>query len=191
MWNSLLDSYNENKRAKVEITVVSVDPHPGLFFSLPHPPLHFNTICNSQSAIPTSNSRNTPLDHITGHESPNNSSTGITLVDRSDDVWAVAVPYLPNNSPAPDCYHPARAAGYLARRRDTSDTEGLASLGVGVLYSSSERSADALLKEIMFRYRDLTTLARMKGIRFATGDTALPWHIGTALKGAETLSAMI
>lgn len=114
------------------------------------------------------------------------------LVDKSDETWAVTLSHRLNISPSLTSYHPALASGYLVRRRGgTSDTDGLASLGVNLLFTHARIPTEMLLKDILRMYRDLTTLARTRGMIHAQGDAPLPWHISTAVKGREFLCCVL
>lgn len=110
------------------------------------------------------------------------------MIDKSDETWAVTLPHRLNNSNSLGTYRPAMASGYLIRRRGTSDTDGLASLGVNLIHSQSRLPGDMLLKDVLRMYRDLAALGRTRGIIHSQGDYSLPWHIATAVKSQEVLS---
>ncbi|PGG97084.1 hypothetical protein AJ80_09745 [Polytolypa hystricis UAMH7299] len=133
------------------------------------------------------------------------SDTDTILIDKSDETWALTLSHRPNTSltripslspslspSSPPTYRPSLASGYLLRRSGTSDTDGLASLGVNIIRCPPRRIVDIVLKDVLRSYRDLATLARAKGIAHVQGDIkCLPWHIATAVKGQEVLSRIM
>ncbi|KAL2366626.1 hypothetical protein RJZ56_000459 [Blastomyces dermatitidis] len=110
------------------------------------------------------------------------------LIDKSDETWGVTLSHRLNSSYSLTKYQPALASGYLLRRSGTSDTDGQAVMTVNVIYTNSRRPIDHLLKDILRMYRELITLARVRGIVHVQGNLPLPWHIMTAVKGPEVLS---
>lgn len=61
-------------------------------------------------------------------------------------------------------------------------------MAVNLIYTQRPPSSyEALLNEILGKYRDLASLARAKGTHMAQQNT-LPWHIATAVRGQELLS---
>lgn len=125
------------------------------------------------------------------HPPPDPNQDQTILADKSDDTWAVILSHKLNVSNSLSTYLPAHASGYLIRRLGISDTEGLASLTVNVIYWQSRVSADVLLRDVLRMYRDLATLSRTRGIANAQGDCPLPWHIATAVRGQEALSYIL
>ncbi|WEW58156.1 hypothetical protein PRK78_003623 [Emydomyces testavorans] len=209
-WVSLAQQHNQNKPNKIELTLLSVNTRPCLYFKIPSPPLQFNALTAPNTSTPVSTPNLTiaspdpsvtaPTPPQTGAEQPptpiaqppDGTDSETILIDKSDEAWSVTLSHRLNISPSLTTYHPALASGYLVRRRgETSDTDGLASICVNIIYTHARVPTELLLKEILHMYRDLATLARTKGIIHAQGDDVLPWHISTAVKGREFLSQVL
>ncbi|OJD24450.1 hypothetical protein ACJ73_04194 [Blastomyces percursus] len=218
MWKSLLDQYNRHKAVKVELGIVSVSTKPGLSLRLPSSPLQFSALSQqpTQSGLSTVTPGSTPRpipspDPSGPAATPPTATTPMfadqqqattpqpqqlftdadqdtILIDKSDETWGVTLSHRLNNSYSLTKYQPALASGYLLRRSGTSDTDGQAVMTVNVIYTNSRRPIDHLLKDILRMYRELITLARVRGIVHVQGDWPLPWHIMTAVKGQEVLS---
>lgn len=122
-------------------------------------------------------------------DAPLETDSDAVLTDISDESWMAILSYRLNCSPHITEFRPALASGYLLRRKGATDGEGVFVMAVNLLYSqrSPSSSYDNVLKEIIAMYRDLATLARVKGLRSVQRNT-LPWHIATALRGQELLS---
>lgn len=112
----------------------------------------------------------------------------IVLADISDESWTVVLSHRLNSSAHIADYRPALASGYLLRRKGSSDSNGVHSMTVNLVYSPRPSSHhDSALRDILAMYRDLATLARARGMRSVQKNT-LPWHIAAALRGQELLS---
>ncbi|EEP76301.1 predicted protein [Uncinocarpus reesii 1704] len=209
-WISLAQHHNQTNATKIELTLLSVNVKPCLYLKLPSPPLQISTYTGPTSSTPAS----TPNPGI---PSPDPSAAAPTpppssaeqaqtpvpqsfdtpdsetiLVDKSDETWSITLSHRLNTSPSLTSYHSALASGYLIRRRGgTSNTDGIASLCVNVVFTHARIPTELLLKDILRMYRDLAALARTKGIIHAQGDDVLPWHISTVVRGREFLSLVL
>ncbi|EEH05700.1 conserved hypothetical protein [Histoplasma capsulatum G186AR] len=215
MWTSLLDQYNRTKAIKVELGIISVNTKPGLSLKLPSSPLQPSALSqqaaqNGPSTTPGSTPRPVPSPDPSGpaatpptanaptytdqhtppqhaQQSSPDSDQDTILIDKSDETWGVTLSHRLNNSYYLTKHQPALASGYLFRRSGVSDTDGQAIMAVNIIYTNSRRPIDHLLKDILRMYRELITLARVRGIVHAQGNSPLPWHIMTAIKGQEML----
>ncbi|KKZ68248.1 hypothetical protein EMCG_06071 [[Emmonsia] crescens] len=217
MWKSHLDQYNRNKAIKVELGILCVNTKPGLSLKIPSSPLQLSALSQQSTqngpstTTPGSTPRpvpspdpsgpaatpptaNTPM--FTDQQQPPSQQTpqpspdpdqDTILIDKSDETWGVTLSHRLNNSYSLTKYQPALASGYLFRRSGTSDMNGQAVMAVNLIYTNSRRPIDHLLKDILRMYRELATLARARGIVHMQGNSSLPWHIMTAVKGQEVL----
>ncbi|KMP01155.1 hypothetical protein CISG_04611 [Coccidioides immitis RMSCC 3703] len=209
-WVSMAQHHNQTKPTKIELTLLSVNPKPCLFFKLPPPPLQPSTLTGPTTSTPVSTpnpSMPSPDPSAAAPTPPPSSAeqaqtpiaqsldpadSETILIDKTEETWSITLSHRVNISPSLANYHPALASGYLLRRRDgTSDTEGLASLCVNLIFTHSRIPSEMVLKDTLRVYRDLVTLARTKGIFHAQGDDVLPWHISTAVKGREFLGVVL
>jgi mediator of RNA polymerase II transcription subunit 13 len=111
-----------------------------------------------------------------------------TLTDICDESWLAVLSHRLNSSAHLTDFRPALSSGYLLRRRGATDGDGVFALAVNLIYSTRPPPVhDNVLKDTLSMYRDMATLARVKGIRCVQGNT-LPWHIATALRAQELLS---
>ncbi|OJD19545.1 hypothetical protein AJ78_00517 [Emergomyces pasteurianus Ep9510] len=217
VWKSLLDQYNRSKAIKVEFGILCINTKPGLSLKLPSVPLQFSTLSQQSiqngpstttpgstprpvpspdpsgpaATPPTANTpmfadQQQPTPQQTQQPTPDSDQDTI-LIDKSDETWGVTLSHRLNNSYSLSKYQPALASGYLFRRSGTSDTDGQAAMTVNIIYTNSRRPIDHLLKDILRMYRELATLAQARGIVHAQGNSSLPWHIMTAVKGQEVL----
>ncbi|KAL1960376.1 hypothetical protein VTO42DRAFT_8336 [Malbranchea cinnamomea] len=170
-------------------------PDPSSNASTPHPIASHHTPIDQQPPQQQQGTHLQPNFHQyqqhPQHPSPDSDPDPTLLVDKTDETWAITLSHRLNTSPSLSTYRPAQASGYLLRRRGISDTDGLASLAVNVIYTQARLPADVVLKDILRMYRDLATLSRTRGIAHAQGSCPLPWHIATAVKGQEALSYIL
>ncbi|KAI9824773.1 MAG: mediator of RNA polymerase II transcription subunit 13 [Thelocarpon impressellum] len=178
-----------------------------------------NTQSPEQSATPAHNAA-TPANAPTPTPAANPGTPGTTadataasendaeaiLVDPTDDTWMVTLSHRLHNSPDTTDYRPSLASGYLVKRAGAHDDMPPAVLGVKILHALPPASPaqglqrgpfDPLLREILGAYRDLSSLAWLKGVvlsdaghRSGVGEV-VPWHVAAAIKAQEALSYLM
>ncbi|KAL2870789.1 uncharacterized protein BJX67DRAFT_344609 [Aspergillus lucknowensis] len=211
-WLNLAEQYNSTSNVPVELTILSANTTPDLFLSPPPSPMPMSILNPQASSTPVA----TPLpsgatlspDHSgnvptppSGANIPANATTPTDalieseseslLTDICDESWGIVLSHRLNGTLHLTEYRPALASGYLIRRRGVMDSDGAFTMNVNLLYTQRPPSSyDSLLREIIGMYRDLATLARVRGIRIVQSST-LPWHIATVVRAQETLSYVL
>lgn len=135
----------------------------------------------------------TPIPTSEAQDQVNPADPDAYLIDATDETWGLVLPFSALHGP----YELKRTlASGLLLKRGTLTTRSLPSLGVDVIDMLGPkigdgmpawlqpRSPDAVLREVLSWYRGLGLLARVRGLD-KTG--VVPWHVGVALKGAESL----
>jgi mediator of RNA polymerase II transcription subunit 13 len=191
--------------ASLELTIVTVNTIPDLTLNTPASSMSTGVLNPHFSSTPVSTPN--PNTSIASPEQAGNAPTpsavynastptepslepdsDVVLTDVCDDSWAVILSHRLNASPHVTELRPALVSGYLLRRKGAADSEGVFSMTVNLLYSQRPAiSHESLLGDILAMYRDLSCLARARGMRSVQGNT-LPWHIATALRAQELLS---
>lgn len=204
-WANLAEQQNKMRPSSLDLTIVTVNTLPDLTLNTPASPMSTGVLNPIFSSTPVSTPN--PNASIASPEQTGNAPTPsavynaptptepslepdseVVLTDVCDDSWAVILSHRLNASPHVTELRLALASGYLLRRKDTSDSEGVFSLTVNLLYSQRPTvSHETVLGDTLAMYRDLSSLARARGMRSVQGNT-LPWHIATALRAQELLS---
>ncbi|KAJ5776494.1 uncharacterized protein N7511_001505 [Penicillium nucicola] len=209
-WTSLADQYNKLRPASLELTILSVNTIPDLILEPPTAPISMAVFNPLSSTTPVSTPN--PNNSIASPEQSGNAATpssggpaaynaptptdmsiepdpDIILTDMCDESWLAVLSHRLNSSAHLTDFRPALSSGYLLRRKGITDSDGVFALAANLIYSArSPASHDNVLKDTLSMYRDMATLARVKGIRCVQGNT-LPWHIATALRAQELLSS--
>lgn len=209
-WTNFVDQHNKTNASPVELTILNVNPMPDLYLDPPVLPIPMSVFNPQASSTPIA----TPNPNILSPDQTGNASTppsagyGVAnaptptdgaleaesealLTDVSDDSWAVTLSHRLNSSPHLMDHRPALASGYLLRRKGATDGDGVYTMTVNLIYTQRPSSSyDTLLREILQMYRDLATLARIRGTR-TVQRSAMPWHIATAIRAQETLSYVL
>lgn len=76
------------------------------------------------------------------------------------------------------------ASGYLVKRAGPRDEDGLIPLGVNLVHG--QKPYKAVLKEVLGMYRNLGTLARVRGVVDPV-KSVLPLHVAAARKAWKML----
>lgn len=141
-------------------------------------------------ATPTSGGATGSVNPLT----PTDPSTAIEpdsdtmLIDYSDETWGAVLSHRLSNSSSITELRSCLASGYILRRDGTVDSRGGIAMSVNIIYTQRNSvPSETVLKDCLSSYRDLATLARAKGLLIVQSNT-LPWHIATAVRGAELLS---
>lgn len=203
-WSNLAEQQNKIRPASLDLTIVTVNTIPDLTLQTPACSMSTGVLNPHFSSTPVSTPNpNTIASPEQAGNAPTpsavyNASTptepslepdsDVVLTDVCDDSWAVILSHRLNTSPHVTELRPALVSGYLLRRKGATDSEGVFSMTVNLLYSQRPAiSHESVLWDILAMYRDLSCLARARGVRSVQGNT-LPWHIATALRAQELLS---
>ncbi|KAL2856013.1 mediator complex subunit 13 C-terminal-domain-containing protein [Aspergillus pseudoustus] len=211
-WLNLVEQFNKTRSIPVELTMLTVNTNPDLFLSPPLPPLSMNVLNPQVSSTPVATplpsgavlspdqlgnastppgGGNIPVNAPTPTDALFESDAEILLSDICDESWAVVLSHRLNGTLHLTEYRPALASGYLVRRKGATDADGAYTMNVNILYTQRTPSSyETLLREILGMYRDLATLARVRGTRIVQRGT-LPWHIATAVRAQEVLSYVL
>ncbi|KAJ5499104.1 Mediator complex subunit Med13 [Penicillium expansum] len=208
-WASLADHHNKLKPGSLELTILAVNTVPDLILEPPVPPISMAMLNILSSSTPVSTPN--PSASVASPEQSGNAATPTSagpaaysaptptetsletdseavLTDICDDSWLAILSHRLNSSPHLTEFRPALSSGYLLRRKGATDGDGVFSITVNLIYSPRPpASHDNVLKDTLSMYRDLSCLARAKGICSVQNNT-LPWHVATALRGQELLS---
>ncbi|KAL4932637.1 uncharacterized protein BDV17DRAFT_168856 [Aspergillus undulatus] len=211
-WLTLADQYNKSRSVPVELTILSVNTASELSLSPPPLPIPMSVLNPQASSTPMT----TPIpsgsvlspDQLGNAPTPPSgtnaqanaptptdlmaeSESETLLTDICDESWGVVLSHRLNGTLHLTEYRPALASGYLLRRRGSTDSDGAFSMNVNLLFTQRPSSSyENLLREILGMFRDLATLARVRGTRIVQSGT-LPWHIATALRAQEILSYVL
>ncbi|KAJ0426534.1 mediator complex subunit 13 C-terminal-domain-containing protein [Aspergillus carlsbadensis] len=211
-WLSLVEQYNKARPVPVELTMLTVNTNSDLFLSPPLPPISMNILNPQVSSTPVATplpsgailspdqlgnaptppgGANIPANAPTPTDALFESDSEAFLADICDETWGVVLSHRLNGTLHLTEYRPALASGYLVRRKGTTDTDGAFTMNVNILHTQRPPSSyETLLREILGMYRNLATLARVRGTRIVQHGT-LPWHIATAVRAQEVLSYVL
>jgi mediator of RNA polymerase II transcription subunit 13 len=144
------------------------------------------TPATPSGSAPTPSAANTST---AATDTPLELDTDATLVDMCDETWGVILSHRLQDSYSITRFQPALASGYLVKRTGTREHEGPpVAMSVNLLHA--QRSYEPLLREILGMYRDLGTLARLKGVADPV-KSVVPWHIAAAIKAQEGLNFLM
>ncbi|KAJ5899562.1 Mediator complex subunit Med13 [Penicillium taxi] len=206
-WTTLAAHQNKMRPGSIELIILAVSTIPDLVLELPVSPMTTAVLSSNYSSTPVS-TPNPSLSVASPEQSGNAPTPGaiynaptptepsfepdseLVLADLCDESWAVILSHRLNTTPHVTEFRPALASGYLLRRKGASDSDGIFSATINLIYSSQTSQSpppEVLLKDIIRMYRDLASIARARGLRSVQSNT-LPWHIATALRAQELLS---
>ncbi|KAL4979060.1 mediator complex subunit 13 C-terminal-domain-containing protein [Aspergillus desertorum] len=211
-WLNLADQYNKARSVPVELVILSVNTASDLSLSPPLSPLTMSLFNPQASSTPIATplpsgsllspdgpgnaptppgGANVPANAPTPTDPLLDSESDSQLIDMCDESWSILLSHRLNGTLHLTEYRPALASGYLVRRRGTTDADGAYTMNVNLLFTQRpSTSYETLLREIIGMYRDLATLARVRGTRIVENGT-LPWHIATAVRAQEILSYVL
>ncbi len=106
------------------------------------------------------------------------------LIDITDQTWGIVMDGTLDDLSTPD-KSASLASGYLVKRAGPRDEDGLIPLGVNLVHG--QKPYRALLKEVLGMYRNLGTLARVRGVVDPV-KSVLPLHIAATRKAWKALS---
>ena len=191
----------DSSRPSTSCTILTVDAKPLLTF--PYSDLQRSSsdlapgLLATPGATPATPQTNAPSPEITGlgltpagnvaqgGTPPANATFGdhdseARLIDVTDETWGVIMDCILD-----DLNTPSLASGYLVKRAGARDEDGLIALGVNLIHG--QKPYKAVLKEVLGLYRNLATLARVRGVVHPVKGV-LPLHVATARKAWKTLS---
>uniref|UniRef100_A0A093VL25 Mediator of RNA polymerase II transcription subunit 13 n=1 Tax=Talaromyces marneffei PM1 TaxID=1077442 RepID=A0A093VL25_TALMA len=215
-WTGFAERYNQAKALPVELIIFSANIAPGLRLEPSTTHFSVNTINPLTSTPVATPYGGVPSPDQLGAATPASGGQGPTttnyntamtptdtppvlaeadsdavLIDACEESWAVILSHRLNNSAYLTDYKPALVSGYLLRRKGVNDSQGVTAMSLNLVYTSRPPALhEAVLREALINYRDLSTLARAKGTLHVQHNT-LPWHIATAVKGQELLSFVL
>lgn len=123
------------------------------------------------------------------------------LIDSADEVWGVILGHKLPISPVVTDLRYSLASGYLVKR-GASGVEGgedpvimgVSLVGIGggngnTLVGQRKQMIEGTLKEILYQWRGLSTLAQHKGVTREKGgrNSVLPWHVAVVEKAVNGL----
>ncbi|MDI1489639.1 MAG: hypothetical protein OHK93_000836 [Ramalina farinacea] len=123
---------------------------------------------------------------------PGSSGTGFSqdqesrLIDVRDETWIFQPRYSIDDPFRTTDLCKAQASGYLLKRHDKADQDGLDALVV-MLIHHEERQSNAILREVLEMYQKLSVLARVRNPAQAV-KALLPLHVAAARTGYAAVS---
>ena len=193
--------------AQINLTLITVQTDPSLRL-LPAPITLSPNLSSAQNVItPVS----TPQAHQASIVSPETASTPIRdsavnaatpvetpiepdsdarLLDYTDQNWGAILAHRLNNSNSLLELNPALISGYLIKRGGTNSEDPPIVMEVNIVYSEVAGNPrifhESLLREILWYYRNLGLLARVRGVVDPVKDIR-PWHVAAAEKAVKAL----
>lgn len=107
------------------------------------------------------------------------------LVDITDQTWGVVMEGTLDDINDLSDKSASIASGYLVKRAGPRDEDGLIPLGVNVVHG--QKPYKTVLKEVLGMYRNLGTLARVRGVVDPV-KSVLPLHVAATRKAWRALS---
>lgn len=205
-WMSVSNSQPTNGTTRCSLFLLSVELNPTLrvFPQSDHPKAAQNAYSTPTSNPPDVTSPEqvvaaTPTPGGSAFNAPtppdqfdHNAENDLSIIDPSEESWAVVLPYGQNMSREIMEMRPAIASGYLVTRIGTKEEDGVRILGMHLVFPSPDPAATSQgqreeeLTEFMGHFRGLATLAAARGL-----SVTVPWHIHTAVSGARALGNLI
>lgn len=107
------------------------------------------------------------------------------LIDITDETWGVVMdgPLDDHITLSNQC--PSIASGYLVKRAGSRNEDGLITLSVKLVHG--QKPYRSVLKEVLGMYRNLGTLARVRGVVHPV-KSILPLHVAAARNAWKAVS---
>ena len=193
----------DSSRPSISCTIVAVDANPLLTFT--HSDLHTSSsdvapgLLATPGATPQTNTPSpdisclgsTPAGNATqvGTPPPYNAigdhDSEAKLIDITDEAWGFVMDGTLDDPSTMFEECPSMASGYLVKRAGPRDEDGLIPLGVKLVHG--QKPHRAVLKEVLGMYRNLGTLARVRGVVDPV-KSVLPLHVAAANKAWKAVS---
>jgi mediator of RNA polymerase II transcription subunit 13 len=192
--------------AQVNLTLITVQTDPSLRL-LPAPsilPPVPNAVLSVATPVSTPQTSQaavfSPEPIGTPSREPANASTPVEgnaeldsdarLVDYTDQSWGAVLAHRLNNSNSLLELNPALISGYLIKNGGTTNEDPPIVMEVNIVHcevaGNPRTFHENLLREILGYYRNLGTLARVRGIVDPVKDVR-PWHVAAAEKAVKAL----
>lgn len=130
----------------------------------------------------------TPGEILTGPD-PND-----RLIDITDQSWGAVLSHRLNNSNSLLELNLALVSGYLIKSGGMIGDEPPLLLEVNIVYSevvgNPRTFHEGLLREVLGHYRNLNTLARVRGVIHPVKDVR-PWHLAAVQKAVKALYVLM
>lgn len=199
-WSGLAKTEN---KANVALSLMTVDTSPCVQLIPPAPQVPLsnasmyttpvstpqgNVVSPEASATPMTPHRDAAQVAATpSAEGPSEPEGTSTLVDVTDQTWAVVLGYRLNNSTTLLDLQPALTSGYLIKKTGARLQDAPAVLEVNLIHiENSARSYEPLFREVLYHFKGLGTLARARGMVDKETDVR-PWHVAAAEKAVRAL----
>lgn len=195
--------FAESSRPSTSCTLLTVDENPNLTLTQTDLQRPSSDLPPGLLATPGATPQtNTPSPEISGLGStptgnaaqagtpPANAAIGdqdseARLIDVTDETWGVVMDGTIDDMSIPSIRSTSLASGYLIKRAGPRDEDGLSPMGVNVVHG--QKPYVALLKEVLGMFRNLGTLARVRG-EVDPVKSVLPLHVAAARKAWRALS---
>jgi mediator of RNA polymerase II transcription subunit 13 len=126
-----------------------------------------------------------------------NIDSDLTLLDPTEESWAVILPYGAAQTTGISESWPALATGLLMKRRGVKNEAGCSTIEISLVSSFAQPSETSgvaptheLLQDIIKQYRGLVTLGATRGC-VDPQRGCVPWHIAMAIRGSHTLGEVM
>lgn len=122
-----------------------------------------------------------------GADNTTETDADASLVDVTDTVWGAVASHRLNTSQSLTDPSPALISGYLIKRGGSRADDPPAVMEINVIHcDGNPRMHEVLLREILYVFRGLATIARARSVTEKEGDVR-PWHVAAAEKGVRAL----
>ncbi|KAF6227881.1 hypothetical protein HO133_007609 [Letharia lupina] len=198
-----LQALADSSRPSTSCTILTVDAQPLLAFPSSDLQMSSSDVGSGPLATPGATPHtNAPSPDISGLGStpagnpaqvgtpPANAAFGdhdseARLIDVTDETWGVVMDGTLDDLNTLTYQSASMASGYLVKRAGPRDEDGLIPLGVNLIHG--QKPYKAVLKEVLGMYRNLGTLARVRGVVDPV-KSVLPLHVAAARKAWKALS---
>lgn len=192
----------DSSRPSTSCTILTVDAKPPLTFTHSDLQRTSSDLAPGLSTTPGATPQtNAPSPDISGLGStpagnaaqvgtpPANAALGdhdseARLIDVTDETWGILMDGTIDELSSLSDKSTSVASGYLVKRAGPRDEDGLIPLGVNLVHG--QKSYKAVLKEVLGMYRNLGTLARVRGVVDPV-KSVLPLHVAAARKAWKML----
>ena len=193
----------DSSRPSILCTILTVDANPLVTFTGADLPTSSSDVAPAFLVTPGATPQtNTPSPDISGLSStpagnaaqvgtpPANAAFGehdseAKLVDITDETWGVMMDGIMDDPLTLSDSCASLASGYLVKRAGPRDENGLIPLGVNLVHG--QKPYRGVLKEVLGMYRNLGTLARVRGV-VDPMRSVLPLHVAAARKAWKAVS---
>lgn len=202
-WTGLASTESD---AQINLTLITVQTDPSL--RLLPAPVTLSPISNAAPAVVTpvstpqasqasivspeavSTPARDPANAATPVEPPVEPDSDARLIDYTDQSWGAVLAHRLNNSNSLLELNPALISGYLLKRGGINSDDPPIILEVNIVHSevvgNPRTFHENLLREVLGYFRNLGTLARVRGVVDPVKDIR-PWHVAAVEKAVKAL----